>query len=352
MLLTFLDTYPHIFDDIILPFLHAGDIPTLLHLRLTCRLLQRFVDSTWGHLRWEAGLKWPASGSTVVFDWRGRKLTSVSPLLSLTTVLDVYVSPTNDGTPRMHREQVWRAFPAILRPQVVRVVMYDRWSTRRFVPLPPARTVIIYHPADVRHAMSSIQCLPSVNVVWKLKYASFTSNIAPVFDYTGPCKRTNVFILLSGCDPRDTHLAGLWQGMVEAVAENTRYRRETHFYLVDVGSWFTVLPDHTGETGRPDKGDLIDLAEPRMDRILDDPYEFYDMLCSLHEAYVRRSCFCREELAELAAAGCQCSNFIQRISAKEMRALIGRKAMELTFAPLDAKVYQKWGRTERRRSYL
>lgn len=89
-----------------------------------------------------------------------------------------------------------------------------------------------------------------------------------------------------------------------------------------------------------------------MDRILDDPYEFYDMLCSLHEAYVRRSCFCREELAELAGAGCQCSNFIQRISAKEMRALIGGKAMELTFAPLDTKVHQKWGRTERRRSYL
>ncbi|EKD02237.1 hypothetical protein A1Q2_03457 [Trichosporon asahii var. asahii CBS 8904] len=344
MLAALYNSYPHIFNDIFDTFFHDADIKTLLRLRLTCRLLQHFVDDTWGHLRWQAGPtyqglgRWPAASA--VRDWRGHSLSTVSPFLSLTTVLDLNVSSTVLDEPCRGRVQDWRAFPASLKVQVLRMVRYDRWAMR-FVRLPPARTVVIYHAVDVRHTMSSISYLPSVNVVWKLDYANLNPSMGTLCDNTGPCQRTNVFVLLSNCDPKDTHLGGLWQGMVETVAENVRYGKQTFFYLVDVQSWFARSDDDEIEplvTIIPDEPEPEEL---RMDHILDDPDAFYDLISSIHEEYVRRSPLCGEDLVELVAAGCRCSSFIRRISTKEMRMRIGDKATSFALAPIGKTLHRK-----------
>lgn len=337
MLTNLLDTHPHIFDAIVDSIFNDQDIKTLLRLRLTCRVLQLSVDEVWGHLAWQFTPR--GCRRCTVSDRKGRHLPVLSPFLCLTTVLDLCVSPTTATD--THSElrfsyNIDNTFPRRLKLQVLRIVMYDvwcGWATR----LPVARVVVICDAWDVRPVMSSMSPdLETVDVVLKLDYASVICCCHPLFDYTGPCSRTNVFILLSDCDPADTYLGGLWEGIVETVAENIRFRKQTFFYLVEVSSWFAEPED---EDEYEFEDDDSNTEEPRMDQILEDPDEFFEMIWNTHQAFIKRSCLSADDLDDLAAAGCQCSRFIQRISLTEMRWLLGEKANTLAHAPVNRPPY-------------
>lgn len=321
--------FPHIFD--------FAEAEALLLLRLTCRRLRKRVDNEWRHLKWFVPWRKPVE----VFNERGVKMSSDSPCLRLTKVLDISCEDgLADGPP----------FPDHLRPQII------RFLDVAFTPITSHAKTIIFLVDDCGDIGSDCTDLPDlglepVNLIYKLNYRPPTDNLRQRwgFEDIGHLPwSADLYILLSGCPPVDGCVRDLCSAIAMtltgsyAAYDMLPDTDKVNFYLVDVPSWFDV------------SGTTLPENDPRrLDQLLTRPDTFYGHL--LKEAgfgiavdqdveWQYHSRWPSQEALERVFKQVHC------ISREQMRRRVGDEAYDLTFAPRDICAASSSVRLDVRRS--
>lgn len=295
--------FPHIFDMILL----FAEFDALLRLRLTCRAVRDRVNDEWYHLQWRL----PYFGFARAYSKRG-SVSPASSALRLTRVLDVSGEfEVGCGS---------SLTPSFLRPEIIRFLSLGEHGSTRF-----AKTLILLRKQDLPLLAWAVHSPPKgdnnrQNVIFRLPLDGEDSPEAAYI--TEIPWRADVYVLLSGCKRIAGPVERLCLALMRPHLNGWRRDGAVRFYLVDVPSWF----DYSGDLH-------ADEGHERLDHILGDKRTADEYLLT---------CARMEGMEVLPGTGGLPSSHdfklleqVHFITGEEMRARVGDRAYDLTFAPQD-----------------